>query len=724
MTEMSRDDSASKSKKKKKIRLDMSDRKKFRHSSPLNGVKFLPIDSVKDKLIAAVKTHKTTIVVGETGSGKSTRLPSYLEIALNDGDDRKLKKVVCTQPRRVAAITIAERVANERRCNVGGDVGYTVRFDDKSGPYTSVKYVTDGILLRESMNDPTLSNYDVVILDEAHERSLQTDVVMGILKQLQSKRNDLRVVVMSATIEVESFLSYFEDVTTVHVPGRMYPVDVLYTREREEDYKEATKLTCLHIHENEEPGGVLVFLPGQEDIEDLQQLLEDELRDVVPKVRPDGHLLDPNMEDFIIFPLFAKMPPDEQRAAFQPAPAGVRKFILSTNMAETSLTISGIKYVVDPGFQKMKTISSHTGTEILKQTAISQSQAKQRAGRAGRESAGKCFRLYTEITYESLAVQSTPEIERVHLGQVYLQLLFQKVPNPSKFPFLSKPTQDVSRLALEQLVKLKAITTGAKREIVLTAHGRNMAQLPLSPIFANLLLKSVEFYCVDEMLTAVSMLSTDNSIFVQPYTEEKKNARNRAMRNFNSPEGDFLTLVSIYREWEKEVGYTNGSALGWCKAHYLNCKALQRARHVRRQLCEIFEKNLHLDTSVRCTPRKEPFLRCLASGLHMNLARRVDRTLSATDTLRGIGMQAKGTAFKIESSNEEVYVHPSSALFAVIQEQTMRQKTRKSRGKDRHDVSLSKIEYCVFTDVMETTKKYMKNVVVIDKDWAQPDATP
>jgi HrpA-like RNA helicase len=378
----------------------------------------LPVDDVREELVKTVMAHQTTIVVGETGSGKSTRIPSYLERALNSGagrvlhggpaeedsdggtssdeDAKKVYRVVCTQPRRVAATTIAERVASERGCRLGGDVGYTVRFDDCSGARTVVKYVTDGILLRESMTDPDLSNYDVVILDEAHERSLQTDVVMGLLKMLQKRRRTLRIVVMSATLDVSIFSEYFMDCGHVNVPGRQFPVDVLYTKEREDDWKEGVLLTCLQIHEEEEPGGVLVFLPGQEDIEDLQQLLDQDLPSVIGR-GPRPEVVDGDERDFEVVPLYARMPPEEQRKAFVSPPAGVRKFILATNIAETSVTISGIKYVVDPGYHKTKLLvdDSITGMELLANRPISKSQANQRAGRAGRVSAGKCFRLFT-----------------------------------------------------------------------------------------------------------------------------------------------------------------------------------------------------------------------------------------------------------------------------------------------------------------------------------------
>lgn len=317
----------------------------------------LPIYAHREGLIDNIKKFQTTIVIGETGSGKSTQLPQYLANAF-PGDC-----IVCTQPRRVAAITVAQRVANEQGCKLGEKVGYSIRFDDKTSARTVIKYATDGVLLRECMSDPSLSKYKVVVLDEAHERSIQTDILMGLLRQLQDKRPDLRIVIMSATLHAETFFDFFRDATLVTIPGRQYPVTVYYTKEPESDYVDAAMLTCLQIHEKpmeefhgQNFNGVLVFLPGQDDIEGLSSLLEENL----PLINKHTSIHASNstsfdrgnsseksrriLQDFEIFPLYASMPPEEQIKAFSPSPKGVRKFVLATNIAETSVTISGIKY--------------------------------------------------------------------------------------------------------------------------------------------------------------------------------------------------------------------------------------------------------------------------------------------------------------------------------------------------------------------------------------------
>lgn len=399
------------------------------------------------------RQHKTCIVVGETGSGKSTQLPQYLA---EERGSRALS-VVCTQPRRVAAITIASRVAAERGCSVGEEVGYAVRFEDKSSAVTRIKYVTDGLLLRETISDPLLSKYDVVILDESHERSLQTDILMGLLKGIQVKRPTFRLVIMSATLEVDLFMNFFDDTHAIHIPGRQFPVQIYYTKQPEEDFIDAAFLTCLQIHAEEEAGGILVFLPGQEDIENLTYLLEEHLPFIQSKHSSSRHQRENArlMQDFCIFPLYAAMPQEEQLLAFQTPAPGVRKIVVATNIAETSLTISGVRYVVDSGFHKSRAVSS-SGMETLRVTPVSQSQANQRAGRAGRESSGKCFRLYCESAFERLEQASIPEIKRMNIAQVVLELKAMGI-DASAFPFPSPPPPASISRAVNTLHALGAI---------------------------------------------------------------------------------------------------------------------------------------------------------------------------------------------------------------------------------------------------------------------------
>ena len=461
----------------------------------------LPIFKYKSELVRSVKENQITIVCGETGSGKSTQLPQFLASHFTEGC------VVCTQPRRVAAITIAQRVAKERHVDLGSEVGYSIRFDDKSCSHTKIKYVTDGVLLREIMSDTELSKYSVVILDEAHERSLQTDILVGLLRQLLERKKTLRVIVMSATLEVRLFATYFNvpAESCIHIKGRQFPVQIMYTPSPEPDFIEACLLTCLQIHEESDGcdfGGVLVFLPGQEDIENLQLLLREHLMvlfkekheriySMTAKVESTG---DTNIEkarsqpngvhvdfndgdevDFIVLPLYASMNPDDQLKAFQPSYPGKRKFVLATNIAETSVTIPGIQYVIDPGKMKSRRMHPATGADMLQVftraifthcaviflcqvAAVSQAQANQRAGRAGRERAGTCFRLFTEDTFEQLDESSIPEVQRIGIAQVILQLFVIGVENPLAFPFPSPPSTQSLQKTLKHLLRLGAIS--------------------------------------------------------------------------------------------------------------------------------------------------------------------------------------------------------------------------------------------------------------------------
>ena len=363
-----------------------------------------------------LESHQTVILVGETGSGKTTQIAQFIA---DLGYCSSGKKVVCTQPRRVAAMSVARRVAEEMDVNLGEEVGYSIRFEDCCGPKTIVKFATDGMLLREAMTDPNLSQYSVVILDEAHERTLATDILFGLLKEIIPRRPDLKVVVMSATLEAEKFQDYFLDAPLIKVPGRLHPVEIFYTQEPERDYLEAAIRTVVQIHTFEPEGDVLLFLTGEEEIEDACKKITREIVQMGSKVGP-----------IKVHPLYSSLPPQQQQKIFDPAPERRhpdgppgRKIIVSTNIAETSLTIDGIVYVIDPGFAKQKVYNPRQRVESLLVSPISRASAHQRAGRAGRTKPGKCFRLYTAESFQKdLQEQTYPEILRSNLGSVVLQL--------------------------------------------------------------------------------------------------------------------------------------------------------------------------------------------------------------------------------------------------------------------------------------------------------------
>lgn len=363
----------------------------------------LPIAPYREELLAAVAGHQVLVIVGETGSGKTTQIPQYLAEAGYDAAGA----IGCTQPRRVAAMSVAARVADEVGCKLGDRVGYSIRFEDCTSDATAIKYMTDGMLLREFLGAPDLSPYSVMMVDEAHERTLHTDVLFGLVKDVARFRPDLKLLISSATLDAEKFSAYFDGAPIFRIPGRRYPVDILYTKAPEADYLQAAVVTVLQVHASQPPGDVLVFLTGQDEIEAAEELLRS-------RARAAGSALG----ELIIAPIYANLPSEMQAKIFEETPKGARKVVLATNIAETSLTIDGIKYVVDPGFCKQSAYNPRSGMSSLVVTPVSQASAQQRAGRAGRTSPGKCFRLFTAWSFQhELEPNTVPEIQRTNLGE-------------------------------------------------------------------------------------------------------------------------------------------------------------------------------------------------------------------------------------------------------------------------------------------------------------------
>ena len=384
-----------------------------RYYEILEKRKQLPIWEAYDTLIKLVEENQTIILQGETGSGKTTQVPQFL---LESGLAKR-KNIACTQPRRVAAMSVAQRVADEMDVSIGDEVGYSIRFDDKSSAKTRLKYMTDGMLLREAMLDPMLSKYSIIILDEAHERVLNTDILFGFIKEVLQAREDLKLIVMSATMDADKFQLYFDGAPVIDIPGRMYPVDIYFTGEPEEDYVLGSIRTVLQIHAFEEEGDILLFLTGEEEIETTCN----DIRTEVKKIDKVGTLN--------VIPLYSTLPPAQQTKIFEPPPPkniyGIpgRKWIVATNIAETSITIDGIVYVIDPGFSKQKVYNPRLRVESLLVSPISKASAMQRSGRAGRTKPGKWYRLYTEDSFKTdLEDNTIPEILRSNLSQVVLTL--------------------------------------------------------------------------------------------------------------------------------------------------------------------------------------------------------------------------------------------------------------------------------------------------------------
>ncbi|VAI76771.1 unnamed protein product [Triticum turgidum subsp. durum] len=442
----------------------------------------LPIYGLKNELIKAIHHNQVLVVIGETGSGKTTQVTQYLaEAGYTEGG-----KIACTQPRRVAAQSVAKRVAEEFGCPLGEEVGYSIRFDDHTGPDTVIKYMTDGMLLREIMVDKNLSCYSVVMLDEAHERTIYTDILFGLLKQLIRRRTDLKLIVTSATLDAEKFSRYFFDCKIFTIPGRTFPVETLYAKEPQSDYMDAALITVLQIHLSEPEGDILLFLTGQEEIDHACNSLHERMK-----------VLGNDVPELLVNPVYSALPTEMQSKIFEPAPPGKRKVVVATNIAEASITIDGIYYVVDPGFAKLNVYNPKRRLDSLVITPISQASAKQRAGRAGRTGPGKCYRLYTESAYRNeMPATTIPEIQRINLGWTVLNMKAMGINELVSFDFMDPPAPQALISAMEQLYSLGALD----EEGLLTKLGRKMAEFPQEPPLSKMLLASVDLGCSDEIV--------------------------------------------------------------------------------------------------------------------------------------------------------------------------------------------------------------------------------
>ncbi|XP_025832794.1 pre-mRNA-splicing factor ATP-dependent RNA helicase DHX16 [Agrilus planipennis] len=526
----------------------------------------LPVYPFRDDIIQAVKDHQVLIIEGETGSGKTTQIPQYLHEA---GFTENGQKIGCTQPRRVAAMSVAARVAQEMGVKLGNEVGYSIRFEDCTSERTVIKYMTDGTLHREFLSEPDLQSYNVMIIDEAHERTLHTDILFGLVKDIARFRPDLKLLISSATLDAQKFSEFFDDAPIFRIPGRRFPVDIYYTKAPEADYVDACVVSVLQIHATQPLGDILVFLTGQDEIETCQELLQDRVRRLGSKLR-----------ELLILPVYANLPSDMQAKIFMPTPPGARKVVLATNIAETSLTIDNIIYVIDPGFAKQNHFNSRTGMESLMVVPISKASANQRAGRAGRVAPGKCFRLYTAWSYKhELEDNTIPEIQRINLGNAVLMLKALGINDLVHFDFLDPPPHETLVLALEQLYALGALNHHGE----LTKLGRRMAEFPVDPMMAKMLLASEKYQCSEEVVTIGAMLSVNGAIFYRP--KDKIIHADTARKNFNHIHGDHLSLLNVYNQW-RDTDYSTQ----WCYENFIQYRSMKRARDVREQLVGLMQR--------------------------------------------------------------------------------------------------------------------------------------
>nr|KYP55752.1 Putative pre-mRNA-splicing factor ATP-dependent RNA helicase DHX16 [Cajanus cajan] len=452
------------------------------------------------------------------------------KVDIAGGGIDRYRKIACTQPRRVAAMSVAARVSQEMGVKLGHEVGYSIRFEDCTSEKTILKYMTDGMLLREFLGEPDLASYSVVMVDEAHERTLSTDILFGLVKDIARFRPDLKLLISSATLDAEKFSDYFDSAPIFKIPGRRYPVEINFTKAPEADYLDAAIVTSLQIHVTQPPGDILVFLTGQEEIETAEENLKQRTRGLGTKIA-----------ELIICPIYANLPTELQAKIFEPTPEGARKIVLATNIAEASLTIDGIKYVIDPGFCKMKSYNPRTGMESLLITPISKASAMQRAGRSGRTGPGKCFRLYTAYNFQNdLDDNTVPEIQRSNLASVVLSLKSLGIHDLMHFDFMDPPPSEALLKALELLFALSALNKLGE----LTKVGRRMAEFPLDPMLSKMIVASEKYKCSDDIISIAAMLSVGNSIFYRP--KDKQVHADNAWMNFHTGNvGDHIALLKV-----------------------------------------------------------------------------------------------------------------------------------------------------------------------------------
>ena len=551
-----------------------------RYFDILEGRKQLPVWENKQVVVDTVRANQVTLLVGETGSGKSTQLPQFLAEAFGSGpsgpSDAAGMRVVCTQPRRVAALSVAQRVAEEMDVPVGSTVGYAVRFDECRSPASRIVFVTDGILLREAMRDPLLSEYKVLVIDEAHERSVATDLLLGLVQLRLLQRPDLRVVIMSATLDVGKFRGVFPEAPTVRVPGRMHDVSLFYTSAKVADYVATSVAFAWRAHcEEPFPGDILVFLSGEREIENACRLL----RRRVSEEGMDGHEDGPCKGiDASVRALYGALAMDEQRKVFDPAPEKTRRIFFATNIAETSLTIDGVVVVIDSGYCKQHTYLPDTHTDCLARSVVSKAAAEQRKGRAGRTRPGKCFRLFPESDWSLLPDQTYPELQRTSLTDVCLTILRLGVTNLLDFPFIDAPAAATLGDALTQLSFFGAIDD----DMNVTETGAKLGAFPVEPAAARMLLHGCSLGCGADVAIIAAMLSTSN-VFSRPQALAQQADAARAQ--FTNSFGDHMTLFNAYN------AYANaGFSAGFCRESFLNVRAMDQARRVVSQLTATMER--------------------------------------------------------------------------------------------------------------------------------------
>ncbi|KAF1328503.1 Pre-mrna-splicing factor atp-dependent RNA helicase, partial [Globisporangium splendens] len=695
----------------------------------------LPAAKHREELLIALATHQVVICIGETGSGKTTQIPQYLyEAAAGETYASEGKCIAITQPRRVATMSVAQRVAEEMATTVGGKghVGYAIRFDDHSSVNTKIKFMTDGILVRECLADPMLTKYSLVMLDEAHERSIHTDILFGLLKQLVARRPDFRLLVTSATLDFERFASFFSqpaqtDSTcsikkkkkkavvnipcpVVKIPGRSFPVDIFHSKQMQimgkkgplSTYVRAAVETTLQVHNSEPEGHILVFLTGQQEIDDACR----QIKELHRQQQQDRTTVE-DME-LRVLPLYGALQSKSQQWIFDPVPPRVRKVIVATNIAETSLTIDGVKYVVDCGFTKQKVYNPVQQMESLIVVPISKVSAQQRAGRAGRTGPGKCYRLYSKDSYEQMMDETIPEIQRANLANTMLYLKLLGIQDVLGFPYLDPPDEDSILDALKQLYLLGALDN----EGVATSLGKLMSAFPLEPALSRALIEAIVLDCAPDMIKIMAMLSVENIFEQKKRKQPSRHQRRRGSgesddeQGTNSWEklmlqlrdeglvndhGDHLSYLAIFHGFECARDKER-----WCEERQLRLRALKLATSIHKQIQDIMntlakqdidavKKDLAAEAGKNDRSHSARLRKAVCAGFFMNAAQRCT-------------MQTVYRSLRCDTKSDMtlVHFHPQSVLNYVAPP-----------------------EFCVYQELVVTSKPFMRDVVAVDGKWLQ-----
>ncbi|MBW1698887.1 MAG: ATP-dependent RNA helicase HrpA [Deltaproteobacteria bacterium] len=631
----------------------------------------LPITAKKEEIIEAIKNHQVLIISGETGSGKSTQIPKFCLAA-----DRGIDGVIgCTQPRRIAATTVSERIAEELGEAVGQSVGYKIRFKERTNPLSFIKLMTDGILLAETQSDPHLTQYDTIIVDEAHERSLNIDFILGILRKLIKIRKELKLIITSATIDTEKFSDAFDKAPVIEVSGRTYPVEVRYLAE-EEKGAELTHIDMAveavdTLQRQNSYGDVLIFMPTEQDIRECCETLEGR-----------------DYRGVTVLPLYARLTGAEQKKVFSRFPG--RKIIVATNVAETSITIPGIKYVVDTGLARISQYSPTTRTTSLPVSAISKSSAEQRKGRCGRVENGVCIRLYTEKDYESRPVFTPPEILRSNLAEVILRMIALKLGNISLFPFIDPPRSKNIQDGFNLLVELGAIepkrSCGTSRNVdtySLTERGRLMAKLPIDPRLSRMLIQAQQEDCLEHMLIIASALTIQDP---RERPAEKATEADLAHKAFEDENSDFISLLRIWKQYHEvlKIEQTTSAIRRFCKQHFLSYTRMQEWRDIHRQILLILK-----EAGISISDRPESSIEGMDpnSGLYRSIHRSI-----LSGFLSNVGQKKEKNIYKA-AKGREVMIFPGSGLF--------------NRGK----------QWIVAAEMVETSRLFARCAANIDATW-------